>query len=161
MKRELIRIPTAVSLREVDLLNTLALDKNVLEIGSLLGYSTINIARNANKVTSIDPHEGYPYDGADSTINKFKDNLYRYNIYNVRIFKDFFENIKIEKYDFAFIDLDGTYETTLKTLEYIKNIPLIVIHDFKRQRCSGVEEAIKEKKLHIIQVIDTCVIINN
>lgn len=158
---ELIKIPTAVSLREIDLLNQHVLDKNVLEIGSLLGYSTIHIARNAHRVTSIDPHEDYPYKDADSTINKFKNNLYYYNIHNVRIFKDFFKNVKIEKYDFAFIDLDGTYETTLRTLEYVKDIPLIAVHDFTRQRCSGVEEAIKEKKLNIIQVVDTCVFIKN
>lgn len=156
-----IQIPTALSLSETVLLKNLSRNKDVLEIGSLLGYSTVNIAKEAHTVTSIDPHEGYPYEGAESTIDKFKGNLNRYNIRNIKIIKDIFENVKITKYDFAFIDLSGKYKITKKVLEYVKNIPLIVIHDFGRQNCSGIEKSIKDCKSNIIQVIDTCVIIEN
>ncbi len=156
-----IKIPTAISLREIEILNKLSLNKNVLEIGSLLGYSTINIARHAHKVTSIDPHEGYPYEGADSTLGKFISNLNYYNIRNVKVFKDRFQNIAKQDYDFAFIDLDGQYQTTMEVLEYTKHIPVIAIHDFDRPRCSGVAHAVKDAGANIVQVIDTCAIIEN
>lgn len=156
-----VKIPTAVSLREIEILNKLSLNKNVLEIGSLLGYSTVNIARHARKVTSIDPHEGYPYEGAESTLKKFVQNLAYYNIRNVKVFKDRFQNITKSDYDFAFIDLDGEYQTTIEALEYTKHIPIIVIHDYDRQQCPGVARAIKETGANIVQVVDTCAIIEN
>jgi len=154
-----INIPTALSFNETILIKNLSRNKKVLEIGSLLGYSTINMAKEAKAVTSIDPHEGYPYKGAETTIFKFKYNLTRYNINNVKIIQDIFENVKKEKYDFVFIDLSGKYELTKKVLEYVQNIPVVVIHDFARQNCSGVEKAIKDSGANLIQVIDTCAII--
>jgi hypothetical protein len=157
----MIKIPTALSIRETGLLKKLALSKNVLEIGSLLGYSTVVMGKKANTITSIDPHKGYPFDGADSTINLFKDNLNKYGINNVKIIQDYFQKVRNSKHDFAFIDLDGTYETTKSVLEYTQDIPLIAIHDYGRQRCSGVAKAIKDNKSKIIQVVDTTVIIEN
>jgi hypothetical protein len=156
-----VDIPTALSLRETKLLKRLSIGKGVLEIGSLLGYSTVNIAKEARIVTSIDPHEGYPYDGAETTIHKFINNLAKYKVDNVKVHKNMFQDVELGNHDFAFIDLDGTYETTKSVLEYTKDIPLITIHDYGRQGCSGVAEAIRKQGSKIIQVIDTTVIIEN
>jgi hypothetical protein len=119
------------------------------------------MAKNSNIITSIDPHEGYPYDGAETTIHKFKNNLKKYQVHNVKVIQDFFQNVEKSNHDFAFIDLDGTYKTTKEVLEYTKHIPLIVIHDYSRQRCSGVADAIRHAGSDIIQVVDTSVIIRN
>lgn len=158
---DIINIPTALSFNETVLLKRLSRNKKALEIGSLLGYSTINIAKKAKTVTSIDPHEGYPYKGAETTIFRFKQNLTRHNINNVKVIQNIFENVKKEKYDFVFIDLSGEYELTKNVLEYVENIPIVLIHDFARQNCSGVEKAIKDSNGNLIQVIDTCAIIDN
>jgi len=156
-----INIPTALSLKEAELLRKLSEGKNILEIGSLLGFSTVNMAKKARIVTSIDPHKDYPFVGAESTIDKFVMNLHRYCIGNVTIIQDIFENVEIDKHDSAFIDLDGTYETTKKVLEYTKDIPLVVIHDYGRSNCSGIARAIKKLNANIVQVVDTCAIIRN
>lgn len=155
-----VDIPTALSDREAHLLRKLSENRNVLEVGSLLGFSTVNIAKSANRVISIDPHENYPYIGAESTLNKFMSNLLRYGIYNVEVVKDTFQNSELPEVDMCFADLDGTYETTKQLLDFTRDIPLVVVHDFNRQNCLGVEKAIKEFSNNICAV-DTCAIIRN
>ncbi len=70
-------IPTALTRAEAKALYGFAVDKNVLELGSLLGYSTIIMAQSAKKVYAVDPHEGYPVDDPRPTLDAFLDNLAR------------------------------------------------------------------------------------
>lgn len=154
----IVDIPTAVSLREVEILKKIAEGKKVLEVGSLLGFSTVHIASKAREVISIDPHENYPYEGAPSTLDKFRRNLFRYGIQNVEIIKDTFQHRPLPEAEVCFADLDGTYETTKNLLNWAEDIPTIIIHDFNRQNCAGVERALKEFTDNI-QVVDTCAIL--
>lgn len=73
-------IPTAVTEREARCLAGLARDKNVIEIGSLFGYSTIVLARAATHVVAIDPHEGYPDLDSPPTLAKYLANLKEHEV---------------------------------------------------------------------------------
>jgi protein-L-isoaspartate O-methyltransferase len=55
-----LNIPTAVTPREAAVMVTHASGRLVLEVGALLGYSTVTLATTALHVVSVDPHDGYP-----------------------------------------------------------------------------------------------------
>ena len=73
-------IPTALTPSEARTLYGLAFEQNVLEFGSLLGYSTVVMAQSAKKVYAVDPHEGYPAADPRPTLVQFLDNLNRYGV---------------------------------------------------------------------------------
>jgi len=82
LTRNLLRpdIPTAMTPAESRCLYGLALDRKVLEFGSLLGYSTIVMAQSAKMVYAVDPHEGYPLADPKPTLTQFLYNLHRYKV---------------------------------------------------------------------------------
>jgi predicted rRNA methylase YqxC with S4 and FtsJ domains len=150
-------IPTCLSKRETNLLKTISQDRKVIEIGSLFGYSTLQLAENALDVLSIDTHKGYPEPKAPSTYRRFLKNTE--HVGNIKHIKDIFQNVVIPKADMSFIDCDGTFTTTFKALKATSHIPIVIVHDFSRQRCKGVEQAIKQ--FNLVQVVDSCAIIQN
>lgn len=75
-----IDIPTSMTEPEAKKLAELARGQQVLEIGSLLGYSTIMLARVATRVVAIDPHHGYPAADPKPTLAEYIDNLDRYGV---------------------------------------------------------------------------------
>lgn len=88
--------------------------KNILEIGSAIGYSSIFLASvaklNQGKLTTIEIDE--------SRFLEAKSNFERFNLYNIEIFNDDALNIlpKLnEKYDFIFIDASKS-----KYMEFFK-----------------------------------------
>jgi hypothetical protein len=137
----MIRIPTALSLPETEMLRSMAAFRNVVEAGTLLGYSTVVMAKVARKVTSIDRHTGYdklPYD----TWREYLNNLERFNVAkNVTSVKGPYELLSEYQADFTFIDLDGTFDTTFGAILRCSS-PWIGIHDYDRNGCKGVAQAI-------------------
>jgi hypothetical protein len=79
-----IRVPvtvaTSMSAREIERLCELAADQVVLEVGSWLGRSTIEMAQVAELVYAVDWHRGDPHAGWDRTVHPFFDNLARYGV---------------------------------------------------------------------------------
>lgn len=67
-------IPTALSSREDQALRRYAMGRVVVEAGALLGHSTIQLARTAKRVTSIDRHSGYTY-WPNDTLRSFNRNM--------------------------------------------------------------------------------------
>lgn len=74
------KIPTSLTRREAAVLAGLACGKRVVEIGSLLGASTVVLADQANIVFAVDPHEGYPAAAPRSTRKAFEENLIAYGV---------------------------------------------------------------------------------
>lgn len=153
-------IPTALSERESRLLRHLPeYHPIVIEVGSLFGYSTLQLSENAQKVVAIDPHEGYPDRNAPSTWDKFMRNLTLYGRSNIVPVKDYFQNVDMPKAHMAFVDLDGKYNTTLRCINALNHVDIIVVHDFNRQSCEGVKYAVKYSNRTLDKVIDTCAIL--
>lgn len=151
-------IPTALSAREASALSRHAEGKVVVEAGALLGFSTIHLAKTAKQVTSIDRHTGYDY-WRNDTLKEFCRNLEVAGVSGrVNTVVGDFSLIATYPADFAFIDLDGTYRTTLRAIA-LAGADRIGIHDYDRQSCPGVAQAVKDSGLAILERIDSLVIL--
>lgn len=160
-----LQIKTSLSQREEKALREIVRRKKVLEVGALMGYSTVTMAQVASHVTSIDPHKGYPYYNPRPTLPTLIYNLNRYEVaQKVTPIVDKAQNILIDfkqSFDVAFIDCTGEYEDTKFCLENAKS-KIITCHDFLRPNCKGVEKAVLEfvkKHSKSLRVIDTLAII--
>lgn len=152
-----LSIPSAVSTSEARLMKEMCSGLIVVECGALLGASTVTLAQVAKTVISIDKHEGY----GPSTWEKYQTNLQRFKVNNnvVPIKADVFNVLPHLKGDRWFVDLDGTFETTSKVLRMLPFNTPILIHDFGRVNCRGVEKAIIETGCTIEQVVDTLAVV--
>ena len=149
-----IDIPTALSEVEAVAISQLATGRDVLEVGSLLGFSTVTMGMCANSVVSVDPHEGYPDANPRPTYEPFLQNLMRYDVIDVvtayREDHRAIDWIKADHpaWDFAFIDADGTYETTFAVLEKVAEATtskaLIAVHDYDLPAWPGAGEAVRD-----------------
>lgn len=152
-------IPTGLSKREGRLLNHLPeYHPTVIEVGSLFGYSTLQLSETAQKVIAIDPHEGYPLPESPSTWDDFMRNITIHGRSNIVPVKDYFQNVNIPEAHMAFVDLDGRFNTTIRCLHALKHIPMIIVHDFGNRNYKGVDLAVKQFNRNI-RVIDTCAIL--
>lgn len=112
-----IDIPTAITAAERGRLQDLAADNYVLEIGSLLGHSTVAMAQVASHVVSVDPHMGYPVDNPRPTLVPFLENLERYGVRDkvtvtVGTHRDVLPWLRSKRFDLIFIDCTGEYDLT-------------------------------------------------
>lgn len=149
-------IPTALSAPEAAALTQLADGKTVLEFGSLLGFSTITMARVAERVISFDPHSGYPAANPRDTWGPFNENLLRYGVADkVSAYRTDHRDLKLAMEDegndpilLAFIDCDGEYLTTIQVIEAAANWlhpdGLIAVHDYDLPEWPGAGEAVRD-----------------
>lgn len=117
-----VDIPTALTPNEAATLARIAEGKQVIELGALLGFSTITLAKAAKRVFSIDPHEGYPVDNPRSTVMQFFANLERYGVTDkvVPIISKYELIVdSLPEADVAFIDLMGYYNQTWDALNSV------------------------------------------
>lgn len=155
-------IKTAVSPREVEVLRAVAANRRVIEVGSLLGFSTVHLAKVARSVESIDPHSGYPYFNPVPTLPVWRYNIFRHGVADrvcahVGTAQEFLPGMNGE---LTFIDCTGFYDDTKFCLEHAPGI--IACHDFGRRGCAGVERAVLEfvrKTGRELHVTDTLVLI--
>lgn len=143
-------IPSALTYRESLALAALAAGKRVLEVGALLGYSTVLMARTARVVHSVDPHEGYPHNDPKPTLAPFMENIAPVrNKVVVHVGYDsavlpVFEHLT---FGLAFLDLTGLYDDTYAAM--YRAWPLLTqpggvlaVHDCGHADWPGVEQAI-------------------
>lgn len=119
--------------------------RRVTECGSLLGFSTVVMARVAQHVLSVDRHDGYPTLGLpNDTERVFRNNLDRHNLAGKVevVVGDYQRAQEYRTPDFAFIDLDGTLATTLAAARLLP-APRVAIHDYGRFACGGVAQAVE------------------
>lgn len=151
-------IPTALSPREDALLRKYAANRRVTEAGALLGHSTVQLAQTADRVVSIDRHTGYQH-WRNNTLRQFYRNLEVTGVSGrVQPVVADFAVMELFPADFVFIDLDGTFDTTLAAL-LLARAPLIGLHDYERHHCQGVERAVKASGLRVIERADSLVIL--
>jgi predicted O-methyltransferase YrrM len=151
-----IDIPTALTPAETEKLQSLARDKYVLEVGALLGYSTVALAQVARRVVSIDPHEGYPEDNPRPTFSTYWENLVRHGVKDkVQPYKATWQEVVAHEggfpapYDMVFMDLTGRYEDTMELLMYLHGewgwrLKTIAVHDCGHPDWPGVDRAVEE-----------------
>lgn len=151
-------IPTALSLREAQRLQHYARDRYVLEVGALLGFSTVVMARVARQVLSIDRHTGYDKLPND-TYKQFRRNLEVYNVRGkvVPVLGDFRVMSKWGS-DLCFIDLDGTHATTLEAIKLCR-APICAVHDYDRQNCHGVSSAVRASGYPVMERVDSLIVL--
>lgn len=147
-------IPTALTAAETAKLRELARDKYVLEVGALLGYSTVVMAQVAKGVVSIDPHVGYPEDDPRPTFDAYMENLRRYGVAGrVRPFVKRWQDVTRDDdpypYDMVFMDLTGHYEDTMELLMHLHpqwgwRLQTIAVHDCGHPDWPGVDRAVTE-----------------
>src|SRR5688572_3274291 len=111
----LTRIPTAISHAEGRKLREFARDQNMVEAGALLGFSTLLMAETARHVISIDRHSNYGPPTLRTFLSNIQGNLNKITPITgeAEDYVGWFANCRY------FLDLDGTYQTTLGVLEKI------------------------------------------
>lgn len=160
-----IDIKTALTGREVRVLRHLAAGKRALEIGSLLGFSTVHLAQVADHVVAVDPHAGYPYYNPVPTLPIFQHNMERFGVAKrvttcVGTAQEIMPTLQVKR-DFCFIDCTGFYTDTKFCLEN-SGAAVIACHDFGRAGCSGVNQAVLEfvkRTGRDLTVVDTLAVI--
>ena len=146
-------IPTAVTPAETVELQRLARGRSVLEVGSLLGYSTIKLAEGAFHVVSVDPHEGYPVNDPRPTYDTFVKNLILAGVRDkvtplVGTDIEVFPLLKPRQFQMAFIDTTGEYDDTRRICEAV--VPLLsyyavlAVHDMGHPDWPGALEAVED-----------------
>lgn len=152
----MIDIPTALTRDETSVLQAICVGKHVLEIGALLGYSTVAIAQVAESVKSVDPHEGYPSDNPRPTFQQWGENLSRHGLsHKVVCFKMRWQlAVQLERiypYEVVFMDLTGEYDDTKECLQYFApewgwSLKTIAVHDCGHPEWPGVDRAVEWMK---------------
>jgi predicted O-methyltransferase YrrM len=147
-----IAIPTAMTDVEAALAS-LAAGGVVLEVGALLGYSTVVLASRAEFVLSIDPHDGYPDGDPRPTLAPFLENLARYGVRDkVAVIVEPAEKalpfLASEYFDLVFVDVTGRYEDTIAVMEgtmpLLRTGGVLAVHDCGHPEWPGVNRAVKE-----------------
>lgn len=116
-------------------LSELAKGKDVLEIGSFCGLSTICIARTAKSVTAVDYFDGRATPIPGSTFEVFHYNCNRHNVADKIKIANPDSDLTGREYDFIFIDGDHSYEAVVKDIEktsrLLKPGGLLAFHDYR------------------------------
>lgn len=162
-------IPSAVTGKEAYELATLAEGKTVLEIGSLLGFSTIVMAQTAAVVHSVDPHEGYPEHNPRPTLGAFRRNLRQYGVADkvvahVGLADQVLPCLRARWFDFAFVDLSLTDGTTARAVWWAQHLlrysGVLAVHDYGHETWPGATQVIRSLE-RPFRLVDTLAIFDN
>lgn len=146
-------IPTAVTPREASELQRLARGKTALEVGALLGFSTVKLAQVAEHVHSVDPHYGYPAHDPRPTLDIFLRNL---RVFGVRDKVTVHVGTDVEvlpvlapaQFDIAFLDLTGLYQDTLDCIlrceRVLRHYAVLCVHDCGHPDWPGALKAVED-----------------
>lgn len=145
-------IPTAITEREAACLCRHAAGRLVLEVGALLGFSTVTLASVAIHVISVDPHEGYPNGEAPETLSEFRRNLHTYGVTHkvtpVIGTDSILPMLAPGSFGMAFIDTTGEFEDTYRIIRAV--LPLLApesvlaVHDCGHPDWPGALEAVEQ-----------------
>lgn len=120
----------------------LATDKNVLEIGSYCGLSTVCMARTANHVTALDYFDGRGTPSPQNTLAQFTANIARYGLTDKVTACKPGQALPRRKYDLVFIDADHSEEAVEADVQLAMSVlednGLIAFHDYKHPVHPGI-----------------------
>lgn len=157
-------IMTSLTQAEADRLALLAEDRNVLEIGSAYGFSTVVMALTGGEVTAVDPHT------AMGSASAFHANLSRAKVErNVRPITKFSQEAlpilaRWElRFDLIFVDGDHTtagVEHDLKwSLELLKPGGILAVHDVLETCCCPDVGPAVDRMLPPYELVDSMAVV--
>jgi predicted O-methyltransferase YrrM len=150
-------IPTAVTPCEAAELQRLARGGDVLEVGSLLGFSTVTLARVARHVHSVDPHAGYPAHDPRPTLEPFLRNLREHGVrdkvtVHVGTDGEVLPALAPAQFDMAFLDMTGLYNDTYYGIEraarVLRHQAVLCVHDCGHPDWPGALAAVEDYATH-------------
>lgn len=164
-----IDIPTAMTEAEALALRELARGKQVLEVGSWYGFSTVLMAQVADLVVAVDWHQGDRHVAPGNTLEPFLANLRRYGVSaNVLPVVARWDSGEVMRslawaYDLVFLDADHGEEEVLGQLErFGRRAIALAVHDWGvDQEGCGVAAALQRWDSLTpmsMQVVDTLAI---
>jgi precorrin-6B methylase 2 len=123
--------------KEGAILSGIANGKRVLEIGSYCGRSTICLARTAQEVVAVDPHDGRGTPNPRYTLPDINRNLARYGCRErVTIHQGTSESVNGHYAPFDFVFIDGAHELECvrrdiqAALAHLRPCGLLAFHDY-------------------------------
>lgn len=131
-------------------LERLARGKRVLEIGSYFGLSTVCMARVAESLTSVDPHDGRGTAEPGNTLPKFRENLAAYGLTEkVNVIVGTSTTAELTgPFDLVFIDgahdAESVRADVIVALGVLAPGGVIAFHDYRSLRDPGVALAVDE-----------------
>lgn len=150
-------IESSLSEEEGTTLAGLGQGKIVLELGAWLGRSTVCLAQTAERVFSVDWHNGDEHAGKSLTLIPYLQNLHRYGLFDTVVpiigrFEDVMPALKPEHFDMVFLDGFHSYEEVRGDIFRILALEpsIMVFHDYGVQASSnggghfGVTRAVEE-----------------
>lgn len=124
------------------LLAELAAGKDVLEIGSFCGLSTVCMGRTANHVTALDYFDGRGTPQPGNTLPQFTANITRYGLTSKVVACQPGQTLPRDKYGLVFIDgahdLESVEADVQLALSVLDDGGLLVFHDYKHPSHPGV-----------------------
>lgn len=164
-------IPSYTTAKQGALLQKLAVNKIVLEVGAFYGFTTVCMAQTAKMVYSIDTHRGDIHIGRADTLQPFIGYLQRYKVLpkvalHIGESTEILPRLPLEVFDLAFIDATHTYEAVKKDLELVlplmnidpkRGLGWIAFHDYEETGnpdfgvTQAVDEAIKAEILSPVE----------
>lgn len=147
-----VDVPGWLSEEEGEALAKLAAGKQVLEIGSYCGKSTIWMARVAEQVYAVDTFDGRGTAEPRDTLTEFKRNLDKYNVLGqVRIFQGLSQHMAdqiYETFDLAFIDGGHDAESVRADIAVaqakLRPAGVMAFHDYGRPEDFAVTAAVND-----------------
>lgn len=162
-------IDSLCSLRELEYLQTVCSEKDVLEIGSYLGGSTIAIAQVAHSVIAVDWHRGGDTLGPRDTLGEFWNNIRRYGVAdNVMVVigtsSGVLPRLNSRVADIAFIDACHSgrqpYLDMVNSWHCLGTRPELLVHDYHESWpavVSAVGEMRKKFHMEVVDKVDTLI----
>lgn len=122
--------------------------KDVLEIGSYAGRSSICIARTAKSLTCVDYFDGRGTAVRKGTRDAFEHNIRKHGVEHKITVRHPNTKLPADAYDIAFIDGDHSKESVIadieKACQSLRDGGLLVFHDYQSPVDPGVTEAVDE-----------------
>jgi predicted O-methyltransferase YrrM len=140
------RIQTSITFSEANELQALAVGKQVLEIGSAYGYSTVLMATVAEHVVSVDPHKAH--DSAEIFISNLESYKVRRRVTPYMGYsRDVLLLLQGEQFDLVFVDgehtANGVAHDLNQALRLVKPHGRLAFHDWDESTCPDVRPTLE------------------
>lgn len=153
-----MKVASAVTYAEAEELGRLAEGAKAIEVGSAYGFSSVYIAKAANLLICVDPHDWM------HSYEKFCGSLSRSNVWHkvVQVRHSSQEALPLLRsggFDFIFIDGDHTELAVIHDVEQALRLlrpgGVLAVHDYGEDSCPDVKTALDEMGLTADRVVDT------